>query len=56
MAEALPKRKRPTSPTRKPFTGTGVMVLASPGRGSCDTPKDRYDPFVVLATVRRWEA
>jgi hypothetical protein len=33
------------------------MALATPD-GTCDVliPKDRYDPFAVLATVQGWEA
>ena len=39
-----------------PNTDPVVMALATPD-GTCDVliPRDRYDPFAVLAIVKEWE-
>jgi hypothetical protein len=40
-----------------PSTDPVIAVLATPA-GTCEVliPKDRYDPFAVLAMVEAWEA
>jgi hypothetical protein len=40
-----------------PNTDPVIMALATPD-GTCDVliPKDRYDPFAVLAMIEAWEA